>query len=167
VQYSQLAADQNHVDAQVNYGLTLEVGIGIPVDFIEAARYYKMAADQNDARGQFLYGICLESGQGVHLDLIAACRSLKLAADHEVAEGFLGSSAVPQYEYAFRRMEGRSCRIDLRESSRYLKLAAGLATLADESSDEPNRGSEFDCPMNPKIARALYSRIIHCCRASP
>ena len=43
-----IGADAGYVDAQVNYGIWLLIGIGMSRNEEEAVRYFKMAADAGD-----------------------------------------------------------------------------------------------------------------------
>jgi TPR repeat protein len=47
-----LAAEQGDPVAQVKYARCLELGVGVPVNEFEAARYYKLAADQGHTEMQ-------------------------------------------------------------------------------------------------------------------
>jgi TPR repeat protein len=76
-----LAGDQGIAAAQFNYGVCLENGRGVPIDFQQAAHYFKLAADQRVADAQFNYRVCLENGRGVPIDFQQAVHYFKLAAD--------------------------------------------------------------------------------------
>jgi TPR repeat protein len=76
-----MKADAGDPIAQDQYGLCLERGTGVPIDFVRAAEYYKMSAEQGNSRGQFSYGTCLEHGKGVPIDLTRAVEYYKMSAD--------------------------------------------------------------------------------------
>lgn len=59
----------------------LNHGIGVSVDYKEAARYYKLAADQGNLPGMSNYGVCLEMGCGVPMDKAEALKYYRRAAD--------------------------------------------------------------------------------------
>jgi TPR repeat protein len=73
-------ADQGNPYAQYKVGLTYDVGVGAPQDFIEAAKWYLMAADQGHAGAQFNLGLLYANGRGVAQDLVQAHMWLNLAA---------------------------------------------------------------------------------------
>ena len=47
-----VAAEAGLVDAQFNLGGMYDVGLGVPQDYAEAAKWYGRAAEQGDARAQ-------------------------------------------------------------------------------------------------------------------
>ena len=58
------------------------MGIGVPKDFEEAAKWYRMAADQGFAKAQYNLGVCYCKGVGVPKDDIMAYMWFNLAASN-------------------------------------------------------------------------------------
>jgi TPR repeat protein len=54
-QYFKLCADQNHMNGQFHYGLCLVEGLGVPITYAGASRYFKISADGNSAGRQAFY----------------------------------------------------------------------------------------------------------------
>ncbi len=84
-----------------------EVGLGVPQDVTEAARWYRLAADQGLATAQVSLGGAYEVGRGVPQDETEAVRWFRLAADqgYAAAQFLLGlmyrdGRGVPQDDVA-------------------------------------------------------------------
>jgi hypothetical protein len=58
--------------AQSLLGLSYEKGQGVPVDYVQAARWYRKAAEQGSGHAQFLLGGMYFEGKGVPKDLVQA-----------------------------------------------------------------------------------------------
>jgi TPR repeat protein len=63
-----ISADHGCAFAEVNYGVCLFGGLGVPVDIFEAAKYFAKAAGLADEHGSFNYGLCLFNGKGVRVN---------------------------------------------------------------------------------------------------
>jgi TPR repeat protein len=100
----------------LRYGLCLEYGTGVSIDFASAAKYYRLSADQGNSAGQWHYGFCLEYGNGVSIDLASAIEYYRLSADQGNP---MGSSA-----YANCLGIGRGCHRDPFAAFRYSASAA-------------------------------------------
>jgi uncharacterized protein len=75
-----LAAQGNAV-AQYKLGGMYYMGVGVPQDDAEAAKWYRKAADQGDADAQTSLGLFYENGEGVPKDYAEAVRWYRIAAD--------------------------------------------------------------------------------------
>ena len=81
VKWFRLAADQEHVSAQFNLGVSYADGRGVPQDDIEAVKWFRLAADQGYATAQARLGLFYMAGTGgVARDLVTAHMWFNLAA---------------------------------------------------------------------------------------
>ena len=74
------AAEQGDVEAQYNLGAMYGMGLDVPLDDAEAARWYRLAADQGEAVAQHNLGFMYAEGRGVVEDADEAVRWYRLAA---------------------------------------------------------------------------------------
>jgi TPR repeat protein len=75
------AADRGFADAQVRFGLMLELGkCGVAQSDTEAAKYYLMAAKQGHSEGMYNYAEMLENGKGVRKNVKEAKEMYQAAA---------------------------------------------------------------------------------------
>ena len=66
------AAEQGHVEAQIELGKCYEDGNGVEKDLSQMIYWYRKAADQGHAHAQYLLGWCYKSGHGVESNIIQA-----------------------------------------------------------------------------------------------
>jgi len=80
--------------AQWRLGFIYEQGLGVPVDYVESARWWRMAADQGHAGAQFSIGYCYARGEGVPRDLAEAVKwyHKSSAQGYASAHRFLGAA---------------------------------------------------------------------------
>ena len=76
-----LAAEQGDAAAQFNLGVMYASGVGVPLDYQEAVRWYRLAAEQGYAGAQHNLGLKYEYGDGVPQDYQEAVRWYGLAAE--------------------------------------------------------------------------------------
>jgi len=81
LQLYQSAIYQNNPDSQYNLGIRYYDGLGVDVDYAEAAKYYLLAVEQNHTNAHFRMGLLHLYGHGVKKDLSDAVRYFKTAAD--------------------------------------------------------------------------------------
>lgn len=79
------AAVQGHTAAQFDLGQMYDFGWGVPVDYVEAVRWYHAAAEQGHARAQYLLGRLHEFGHGVPENAAEAVRWYRAAAEQGYA----------------------------------------------------------------------------------
>ncbi len=72
IQELTLLAEQGHGDAQYLLGQMYHGGLGVPLDYAEAALWYRRAAEQGNPGCQFLLGFLYSTGRGVPKDFIQA-----------------------------------------------------------------------------------------------
>ena len=76
------AAEAGHSKAQFLVAeLCYWFGAGVPLDYVEAAKWYRKAAEQGDATAQFALATCYQFGEGVPQDSVEAAKLYRLAAD--------------------------------------------------------------------------------------
>ena len=80
-------AEQGHARAQNGLGYMYDNGLGVPVVYAEAARWYRLAAEQGYGDAQHNLGGMYELGEGVPQDYVLAYMWLNLA----VAQGIEAS----------------------------------------------------------------------------
>ena len=108
-------AEQGQAEAQYRLGFIYERGLGVPVDYVEKARWWRAAADQGHAGAQFSIGYCYGRGEGVPRDYSEAAKWFRKSADQGNASAcrFLG--------IAYDR--GQGVGIDKIEAYAFLTLA--------------------------------------------
>jgi small GTP-binding protein len=74
------SAERLNPGGQLQYGISLETGRGVPKDESESVRYYKLSADRGNPEGQRRYGICRRDGKGIVAHQEDAMKYLRLAA---------------------------------------------------------------------------------------
>ena len=86
----QALADEGHAGAQFGMGLLYANGFGVPMDDIQALKWYGLAADQNHAEAQANLGVMYANGWGVTQSDAEAYKWYSLAADQGVVTAQLG-----------------------------------------------------------------------------
>jgi TPR repeat protein len=91
------AAENASAEVQIALGDRYLAGDGVPVDPVEALRWYRAAAEQGSAAGQMKLGLMYEHGQGTAKDLDAAYEWYTKAAEQgdSAAQANLGD----QFEF--------------------------------------------------------------------
>jgi len=98
--------DQGYAYAQYDLGELYDLGLGVPQDYTEAARWYKLAAQQGLVKAQFNLGWMYYSGRGMPQDLIIAYIWWNLASSKGSQEATLSRDYISklmnknQIEYA-------------------------------------------------------------------
>jgi TPR repeat protein len=72
------------VHAQAQLGWMYARGLGVPQNYVEAAKWYYRAADRGNGRAQLELGLMYNKGQGVPRDLVLSHMWLNLSASHAV-----------------------------------------------------------------------------------
>ena len=73
-------AERGRAVAQAYLGYHYQYGLGVPKNYVEAARWYFCAAEQGEPNAQFFLGQLYDRGQGVPEDPVEAAKWLDLAA---------------------------------------------------------------------------------------
>lgn len=74
-------AERGNAQAQNALGIMYQRGLGLPVDYLEAARWYRKAANQGFASAQVNLGAMYDKGLGIEKDYAEAVRWFRRAAD--------------------------------------------------------------------------------------
>ncbi|MDR1907292.1 MAG: hypothetical protein LBQ43_00325 [Holosporales bacterium] len=120
--FFKLAADQEHTEAQMEYGLCLLNGRGVNINAAEAVKYLKAAADKGNAYAQEDYAYCLERGIGVTVNL-------------NLAKDYYAKAAAQEFPYSIRAHRRVFDRIEALKKKAKEDLQAA-------QSDETNIGCE-------------------------
>ncbi|OHT10846.1 hypothetical protein TRFO_19738 [Tritrichomonas foetus] len=155
------AAELGHSEAQSNYGVCIQEGIGQEEDKATGAIFLKRSAEQGNIHGIANYGVALSKGDGVEVNIEKAEYYLKKAAD-------LGNSYA-QVEYGLLLQEQKSKPEKVVEGIKYIKMAAdqgdpdGLCTfgvcLAFGDGIEKNEELAMDyikIAVNQNFSRAHF-----------
>lgn len=76
-----LLADQNDPLGQYGLGVMYDLGVGVPENSKEAAKWYRMAAEQGNADAQNNLGAMYEAGEGLPEDSKEAVKWYRRAAE--------------------------------------------------------------------------------------
>jgi len=74
-------AEEGDTKAQYDLGRIYMVGLGVSLDYQQAAKWYERAAEQGFAEAQFRMGFLYEQGKGVHRDYTRALEYYRSAAE--------------------------------------------------------------------------------------
>ena len=110
------AAEQGDASAQYRLGLEYYMGVDVPEDFAEAAKWYRMAAEQGHASAQHNLGSMYFFGQGFPRDYAEAAKWHRGAAEqgHASAQNRLGHMYY----------EGKGIPQDHAEAAKWYRMAA-------------------------------------------
>ena len=78
------AAESGDADSQYGMGLLYSEGIVVPMDDIQALKWFGLAADQGHGEAQYKLGVMHANGWGVPMDEMEAFNWYKLAAENGV-----------------------------------------------------------------------------------
>ncbi|KAJ3095860.1 hypothetical protein HDU97_006456 [Phlyctochytrium planicorne] len=85
VRWFELAANQNHAEAQLNFANRLDLGEGIDRDNEQAFVWFTKAAELGNAEAQNSLGICYEYGKGVGKDIVESAKWYTKSAEQGLA----------------------------------------------------------------------------------
>ena len=87
IKWYRRAAEQGHIQAQLNLGNIYEIGYEALQDYKEAIKWYRKAAEQVDTKGQLRMGIMYEYGKGVTKNCIEAHKWYNIAGANGMVDG--------------------------------------------------------------------------------
>lgn len=87
--------ESGNVDAQYNFSVKYEEGLGVPQDFEAALRWMKLAAAHGDSNAQVRLGVLFENGLGTEADPEDAVKWYRLSAEQGNVHG--QSNLADQY----------------------------------------------------------------------
>ena len=91
-----MAAEQGHVDANVNLGVMYDQGLGIDRSPKDAERCFLYASEAGDAVAQFNLATMYESGRGIRKSMRKAIRYYTLSADQGYEDAILSLRRIEQ-----------------------------------------------------------------------
>jgi len=74
-------AEQGNAEAQEALGFFYCIGAGVPLDYVQAAKWFRKAAEQGNAEGQYRLGLSYYKGEGVPKDYAQAAFWWRKAAE--------------------------------------------------------------------------------------
>lgn len=80
------AAESGDADSQYGMGLLYSEGIVVPMDDLQALKWFGLAADQGHGQAQYKLGVMHANGWGVPMDEAEAMKWYLLASDNGVTE---------------------------------------------------------------------------------
>ena len=102
--------------AQHELGIRYILGIGVPVDTVEAAYWIGKAASKNLPAANFNYGIMLNSGIGVEWNPFSAFKNFKVAAESGMEQG--------QYVFGLMHTDNLIVNKNLKMAQQWLEKSA-------------------------------------------
>ncbi len=102
--------------AQHELGIRYILGIGVPIDTVEAAYWIGKAASKNLPAANFNYGIMLNSGIGVAWNPFLAFNNFKVAAESGMEQG--------QYVYGLMHTDNLIVNKNLKTAQQWLEKSA-------------------------------------------
>ena len=109
-------AEKGDAKAEFDLGSLYYVGVGVPQDYAEAARWYRKAADQGDANAKAGLASMYYYGKGVPQDYSQAVRWYRNAAEQ--------NNTVGEFGLASMYYEAKGVPQDYSEAARWYRKAA-------------------------------------------
>jgi hypothetical protein len=113
---TQAKAERGDAAAQKSLGTRHAKGLGVKLNYVEAAKWYRLAADQGHAGAQAALAELCEAGQGVPFDPAEAAKWYRRAAEQ--------GHAVSQYCLAVLYVAGKGVPRDIDEALKWYRQAA-------------------------------------------
>ncbi len=141
-----LAKEQNHIDAQNYLAYMYREGIGVRIDYYQAAYWYQKTADQGSALGQVGIGRLYETGRGVPRDYQKAIYWYRKAANQ--------GDALGQSNLGIMYRDGLGVKRDYHEAVRWFRKSAEQ----DHASGQVNLGYMYrnGFGVRKNLQQALY-----------
>jgi len=95
------------VRQQHNLAVLYTMGVGVPLDFRTAYKWFKIAADEGLPEAQLNVGIALQSGMGVKKDDVGAYKYYTLAAAHGLPTAAPARDNLAQFLSEFQIRAGQ------------------------------------------------------------
>jgi TPR repeat protein len=123
-----------------------DLGLGVPQDYAEAAKWYRLAADQGYPGAQDVLGTMYEGGIGVPQDYAEAVRWFRLAAEQD--------NALAQYSLGTLYGRGLGVPQDYVQAHMWLNLAASDSEAEDRDRAVQDRDATASIMTPEQIAEA-------------
>lgn len=103
-QWLRKAAEQGNARAQVNLGMSYQLGRGVERDVDESIKWLRLGAEQNHPKAQLELGMAYRDGTGVEADPIEAGKWFTLSSDQGgIAAKVMGRSFLRTLSFEQRR----------------------------------------------------------------
>ena len=109
-------AERGDLDVQWGLAVMYETGLGVPLDFGEAARWYRLAAEQGLTNAQKKLATMYDLGRGVPRDSVESAKWIRLAAEQGDADAQHGLGRL--------YFSGEGVPRDVAEASKWFRRAA-------------------------------------------
>ena len=97
------AAESGDADSQYGMGLLYSEGIVVPMDDIQALKWYGLAADQGHGEAQYKLGVMHANGWGVPMNEAEAMKFYRLAAENGVTEAQVSLGTMYQNGFSIEQ----------------------------------------------------------------
>ena len=151
-----------------------ENGIGVPVNYAEAIKWYRQASDNGRVDATYKLGLCYEEGRGVEKDIEEAVRLYTIAAEKNLKEAKLklglafDTSSIPSNlsnhdlmrrgdDYFYGR---RGLPQDYLEAIKYYYKAAENSDIVAENDLGNCFAQGKGCPVNHTEAVYWYQQAV-------
>jgi TPR repeat protein len=130
-----LAGDEGDARAQSLLGLIYYHGLGVPRDYVGAAKWFRLAADQGDGEAQYYLGVMLSDGQGLPQDYAEGAKWFRRAADQ--------GDPQAQYNLGVFYANGQVGKPDNVDAYMWFNLAASHFAASDPRRNTAIRGRDL------------------------
>jgi TPR repeat protein len=157
--YKELARCEDNGLAQYHYGRMCHNGIGVPVDYEQAKKYYLMAIENNITEAKQNYGVLLATQMGQWRE---SARYLEMAM---CGDGAIGSA---KFNYAQMLLRGLGVAMNKEEAEILLRDAAetfipAMVALAEilEAKHDPGASAAAEWFRNAADAEDVDERYVN------
>ena len=106
---TKIKAEQGNAEVQIKLGDMYLEGEGVPLNYVEAAKWFRKAAEQGHAEAQLNLGWMYDGGHGVPLNYVEAAKWIRKAAEQGIARAqhnlgvmyHVGEGVPQDYEEAY------------------------------------------------------------------
>ena len=97
------AAESGDADSQYGMGLLYSEGMVVPMDDIQALKWFGLAADQGHGEAQYKLGVMHANGWGVPMNEAEAMKFYRLAAENGVTEAQVSLGTMYQNGFSIEQ----------------------------------------------------------------
>lgn len=130
------------VAGQHKIALMYYIGMGVPKDYVQAAKWYRLAADQGEASAQLSLGTMYSLGEGVSRDYVESAKWSGLAAGQ--------GKALAQLELGRMYSLGHGVTQEDAQAAKWYRLAA----------DQGNASAQFFLGVSYGLGRGLPQNLV-------
>ncbi len=118
-------AEQGDANAQGALGAMYSQGVGVPVDYKKAIRWFKLSAEQGNRYAQNDLANMYVNGLGTSVNYKEAVKLFKLSAEQ--------GDAIAQRALGVLYLKGQGVKVDNKEAVKWLKLSAKQGNVMAQS----------------------------------